>query len=72
MPRVHQAGFSRRSLAAVGLFESVRCPGPGLALLTNEGMQQQQQTIHNILDHTQYFKQFFIISFSPAFCQHIA
>ncbi|GFX16294.1 hypothetical protein TNCV_4705471 [Trichonephila clavipes] len=43
MPRAHQAGFSRRSLAGVGLSESVRCHGPGLALLTNGGVQQQQQ-----------------------------
>ncbi|GFS92500.1 hypothetical protein TNCV_1159861 [Trichonephila clavipes] len=35
MPRAHQAGFSRRFLAGVGLSESVRCHGPGLALLTN-------------------------------------
>ncbi|GFV35361.1 hypothetical protein TNCV_3203931 [Trichonephila clavipes] len=42
MPRAHQAGLSRRSLAGVGLSESVRCHEPGLALLTNEGMQQQQ------------------------------
>ncbi|GFW74226.1 hypothetical protein TNCV_2524301 [Trichonephila clavipes] len=42
MPRAHQAGFSRRSLAGVGLSESVQCHGPGLALLTNEGVQQQQ------------------------------
>ncbi|GFX51917.1 uncharacterized protein TNCV_3063341 [Trichonephila clavipes] len=39
----HQAGLSRRSLAGVGLFESVRRHGPGLALLTNGGGQQQQQ-----------------------------
>ncbi|GFW39396.1 hypothetical protein TNCV_1833791 [Trichonephila clavipes] len=41
--RAHQAGFSRRSLAGVGLSESVRCHGPGLALMTNGGVQQQQQ-----------------------------
>ncbi|GFT48126.1 uncharacterized protein TNCV_1001181 [Trichonephila clavipes] len=41
LPRAHQAGFSRRSLVGVGFFESVRCHGPGLALLTNGGMQQQ-------------------------------
>ncbi|GFV39294.1 uncharacterized protein TNCV_1229961 [Trichonephila clavipes] len=35
MPRAHQARFSRRSLAGVGFFESVRCLGPGLALLAN-------------------------------------
>ncbi|GFW47363.1 uncharacterized protein TNCV_335331 [Trichonephila clavipes] len=34
---------SRRSLAGVGLSESVRCHGPGLALLTKGGVQQQQQ-----------------------------
>ncbi|GFX38608.1 transposable element Tcb1 transposase [Trichonephila clavipes] len=39
MPRAHQAGFSRRSLAGVGFFENVRCHGPGLALLTNGGVQ---------------------------------
>ncbi|GFT49642.1 hypothetical protein TNCV_3367811 [Trichonephila clavipes] len=33
---------SRRSLAGVGLSESARCHGPGLVLLTNEGVQQQQ------------------------------
>ncbi|GFX76675.1 hypothetical protein TNCV_663841 [Trichonephila clavipes] len=43
MPRSHQAGFSRRSLAGVGVFESVRCHGPCLALLTNGGVQQQQK-----------------------------
>ncbi|GFU32933.1 RNase H domain-containing protein [Trichonephila clavipes] len=42
VPRAHQAGLSRRSLAGVGLSESVRCHGPGLALLTNGGVQQQQ------------------------------
>ncbi|GFT83710.1 hypothetical protein TNCV_2826251 [Trichonephila clavipes] len=41
VPRAHQAGLSRRSLAGVGLSESVRCHGPGLALLTNESVQQQ-------------------------------
>ncbi|GFT39181.1 hypothetical protein TNCV_2897051 [Trichonephila clavipes] len=41
MPRAHQAEFSRRSLAGVGLSESVRCHGPGQALLTNEGVQRQ-------------------------------
>ncbi|GFV50978.1 hypothetical protein TNCV_302391 [Trichonephila clavipes] len=41
MPRAHQ--FSRRSLAGVGFFESVRSHGPGLALLVNGGGQQQQQ-----------------------------
>ncbi|GFS54824.1 uncharacterized protein TNCV_3575601 [Trichonephila clavipes] len=29
-------------LVLVGLSESVRCHGPGLVLLTNEGVQQQQ------------------------------
>ncbi|GFY13424.1 hypothetical protein TNCV_1802951 [Trichonephila clavipes] len=42
MPRAHQAGFSRRSLAGVESFESVRCHAPCLALLTNGGVQQQQ------------------------------
>ncbi|GFT86366.1 hypothetical protein TNCV_3258851 [Trichonephila clavipes] len=37
MPRAHQAGFSRRSLDGVGIFESVRSDGPGPALLTNGG-----------------------------------
>ncbi|GFV55998.1 hypothetical protein TNCV_2729021 [Trichonephila clavipes] len=41
VPRAHQAGFSRQSLAGVGLSESVLCHGPGLALLTNGGVQQQ-------------------------------
>ncbi|GFW55387.1 hypothetical protein TNCV_117711 [Trichonephila clavipes] len=36
MPRAHQAGLRRRSLAGVEFFESVRCHGPGLAQLTNE------------------------------------
>ncbi|GFT27249.1 hypothetical protein TNCV_5140531 [Trichonephila clavipes] len=54
----HQAGFSRRSLAGVGLSESVRCHGPGLALLTNGGVQQQQHIQLNdrrltINSHTQ-------------------
>ncbi|GFW43269.1 hypothetical protein TNCV_1350321 [Trichonephila clavipes] len=43
VPRAHQAGSSRRSLAGVRLSESVRCHGPGLALLTNGGVQQQEQ-----------------------------
>ncbi|GFU89222.1 hypothetical protein TNCV_2896701 [Trichonephila clavipes] len=38
----HQAGFRRRSLAGVGFLESVRSHGPGQALLTNGGVQQQQ------------------------------
>ncbi|GFV67874.1 retrovirus-related Pol polyprotein from transposon 412 [Trichonephila clavipes] len=42
MPWAHEAGFSRRSLAGVGFSESVRSYGPGLALLTNGGVQQQQ------------------------------
>ncbi|GFV67215.1 hypothetical protein TNCV_3669701 [Trichonephila clavipes] len=37
----HPAEFSRRSLADVGLSESVRCHGPGLALLTNGGVQHK-------------------------------
>ncbi|GFV76363.1 hypothetical protein TNCV_4545871 [Trichonephila clavipes] len=40
VPEAHQAGLSRRSLACVGLPESVRCHGSGLALLTNGGVQQ--------------------------------
>ncbi|GFV07286.1 hypothetical protein TNCV_1312841 [Trichonephila clavipes] len=51
VPRAHQVGLSRRSLAGVGLSESVRCHGAGLALLTNGGAQQQQQhrfTLHVI------------------------
>ncbi|GFX30054.1 hypothetical protein TNCV_2617651 [Trichonephila clavipes] len=32
-----------RTLAGVGLSESARCHGPGLALLTNGCVQQQQQ-----------------------------
>ncbi|GFU83238.1 uncharacterized protein TNCV_3738491 [Trichonephila clavipes] len=48
MPRAPQAGFSRRSLAGVRFFESVRCHGPGLALLTNGGVQQQQHPIGGI------------------------
>ncbi|GFX60168.1 uncharacterized protein TNCV_4533291 [Trichonephila clavipes] len=43
--RPHQAGSSRRSLASVKLSESVRCNGPGLALLTNGGVQQH---IYNV------------------------
>ncbi|GFY29383.1 hypothetical protein TNCV_4725101 [Trichonephila clavipes] len=43
MLRAHQAGFSRGSLAGVRFFESVQCHGPGLALLTIGGVQQQQQ-----------------------------
>ncbi|GFV32172.1 hypothetical protein TNCV_1674601 [Trichonephila clavipes] len=45
VPRAHQAGLSRRSFAGAGLSESVRCRGTGLALLTNGGVQQQQQQI---------------------------
>ncbi|GFV62843.1 RNase H domain-containing protein [Trichonephila clavipes] len=41
----HQAGFSRRSLADVGLSESARCRRPGVALLTNGGVQQQQHIL---------------------------
>ncbi|GFU10300.1 uncharacterized protein TNCV_150651 [Trichonephila clavipes] len=40
-PMAHQAGFSRRSLSGVGLFESVRSHGPDLSLLANGGVQQQ-------------------------------
>ncbi|GFT51246.1 hypothetical protein TNCV_3004741 [Trichonephila clavipes] len=43
VPRAHQAGLGRRSLAGVGLSENVRCHGPGLAMLTNGGVQQQQE-----------------------------
>ncbi|GFX93376.1 hypothetical protein TNCV_151821 [Trichonephila clavipes] len=43
--RAHQAGLSRRSLAGVGLSESERCHGRGLALLTNRGVQEQQQQV---------------------------
>ncbi|GFX97675.1 hypothetical protein TNCV_3065621 [Trichonephila clavipes] len=43
MPRAHQARSSRRSLAGVGLSESVRCREPGLALLTIGNVQQQEQ-----------------------------
>ncbi|GFX33623.1 hypothetical protein TNCV_1932901 [Trichonephila clavipes] len=42
VPRAHQAVFRRRSLAGVGLSESGRSHEPGLALLTNGGVQQQQ------------------------------
>ncbi|GFW63318.1 transposable element Tcb2 transposase [Trichonephila clavipes] len=42
VPRAHQTGLSRLFLAGVRLSESVRCPGPGLALLTNGEVQQQQ------------------------------
>ncbi|GFX17834.1 hypothetical protein TNCV_2292831 [Trichonephila clavipes] len=42
MPRAQQAGFSRRFLAGVGFFETVRSHGSGLALLTNRNVQQQQ------------------------------
>ncbi|GFX03086.1 retrovirus-related Pol polyprotein from transposon 297 [Trichonephila clavipes] len=47
VPRAHQARLSRRSLAGVGLSESVRCHGPGLAPLTNGGVQQQQERPEN-------------------------
>ncbi|GFS60431.1 hypothetical protein TNCV_946871 [Trichonephila clavipes] len=76
VPRAHQAGFSRRSLAGVGLSESVRCHGPGLALLTNgnRGVQQQQQhqqvtrTIsglspHSSLTYTLYQRDDFLVRF---------
>ncbi|GFV18734.1 hypothetical protein TNCV_4756211 [Trichonephila clavipes] len=45
MPRAHQVGFSIRSLAGVGVSEIVRCHGPGLALMTNGSVQQQQRII---------------------------
>ncbi|GFV53080.1 hypothetical protein TNCV_2638481, partial [Trichonephila clavipes] len=44
VPRAHQAGLRRRSLPDFGLSESVRCHGLGLALLTNGGVQQQQES----------------------------
>ncbi|GFX98670.1 RNase H domain-containing protein [Trichonephila clavipes] len=43
VPRAHQAGSSRPSLTGVRLSESVRWHGPGLALLTNGGLQQQHE-----------------------------
>ncbi|GFV92184.1 hypothetical protein TNCV_1896201 [Trichonephila clavipes] len=46
MPRAHQGGFSRRSLAGVGFFESARSHGPGVALLENGGGQQQKSLNH--------------------------
>ncbi|GFY19847.1 hypothetical protein TNCV_2145401 [Trichonephila clavipes] len=45
VPRAPQAGSSRKFLAGVGLSGSVRCHGPGIALLTNGGMQQQQKSV---------------------------
>ncbi|GFU40494.1 RNase H domain-containing protein [Trichonephila clavipes] len=48
VPRAHQAESSRRSLAGVILSESVRCHGPGVALLTNGGVPQQQQQEQNM------------------------
>ncbi|GFW65494.1 hypothetical protein TNCV_1776381 [Trichonephila clavipes] len=45
MPRAHQAENNRRSLVGVGFFECVRCHGSGLSLLTNRGVQQQQQQV---------------------------
>ncbi|GFU92491.1 hypothetical protein TNCV_4794201 [Trichonephila clavipes] len=50
MPRAHQAGFDRRSLADVGFFESVRSHGLGLALLTNGGMQQHFEVHYKEVD----------------------
>ncbi|GFU01013.1 hypothetical protein TNCV_1816341 [Trichonephila clavipes] len=50
MPRAHQAGFSRRLLAGAGFFENVRSHGPGVALLTNGGVQQQQKLYTNYLN----------------------
>ncbi|GFX22356.1 hypothetical protein TNCV_1815571 [Trichonephila clavipes] len=38
VPRAHQAGLSGRSLAGVGLSDSVRCYGLGLERLTNRGV----------------------------------
>ncbi|GFX28358.1 hypothetical protein TNCV_596711 [Trichonephila clavipes] len=46
VPRTHQAGLIR-SLAGVGLSESVRCHGPGLALLSNGDVQQQHKYEYN-------------------------
>ncbi|GFW99228.1 uncharacterized protein TNCV_3009961 [Trichonephila clavipes] len=54
VPRAPQAGLSRRSLAGVGLSESVRCHGPGLALMTNGGMQQQQKAKHSAICTSEY------------------
>ncbi|GFW20125.1 hypothetical protein TNCV_2320661 [Trichonephila clavipes] len=54
VPRAHQAGFSRRSLAGVGLSESVRCHGPGLALLTNGGVQQQHMQVFKVCANRQW------------------
>ncbi|GFW94928.1 hypothetical protein TNCV_3398071 [Trichonephila clavipes] len=61
VPRAHQAGSSRQSLAGVGLSGSVRCHGPGLALLTNGGVQQQQQlrvlrTLHSACQPMNHWK----------------
>ncbi|GFX97216.1 hypothetical protein TNCV_557061 [Trichonephila clavipes] len=50
VPRAHQAGSSRRSLAGVRLSESVRCHGPGLALLTNGGVQQHVRNLESFPD----------------------
>ncbi|GFW69855.1 hypothetical protein TNCV_1403081 [Trichonephila clavipes] len=47
VPRAHQAGLSRRSLAGAGLSESVRYHGPGLALLINGDVQQPQHFCTN-------------------------
>ncbi|GFW91549.1 uncharacterized protein LOC103524116 [Trichonephila clavipes] len=58
--RTHQAGLGRRSLAGVGLSESVRCHGPGLALLFNGGLQQQQylsETVHWLLPENRKMKE---------------
>ncbi|GFW14245.1 hypothetical protein TNCV_3548341 [Trichonephila clavipes] len=49
MPRAHQAGFSRRSLAGVGFFEGVRSHGPDPALLANGDVQHQQHQ-NTVLD----------------------
>ncbi|GFX79170.1 hypothetical protein TNCV_4747541 [Trichonephila clavipes] len=50
----HPAGLSRRSLAGVGLFESVRSHGPGLALLTHGDVQQQQTFRFEIKELNKY------------------
>ncbi|GFU64025.1 hypothetical protein TNCV_246021 [Trichonephila clavipes] len=51
--RAHQAGLSRRYLAGVGFFESGRCYGSGLALLTNGGVQQQHFNVSKDLPQTE-------------------
>ncbi|GFT16049.1 uncharacterized protein TNCV_3315841 [Trichonephila clavipes] len=55
VPRAHQEGLSRRSLAGVGLSESIRYHGPGLALLTNGGVQQKNALEDLIEDNAQRY-----------------